>query len=395
MFPLSRQSGVALMNHQSLALFLACAFPLVSSAQDVVRSRLREAETPVRSNSPKPEPALPAVLKLFDSYQVVGLSDLHGCAELLAFVNQLVRAPEFRAKVNDITWEPGNVLFQGVMDDFILRGKEMPYKELAQCWRSNTQSHTYSDTPALSALLQTIHSLNRMQPESRRLRVLLIDPPVDWSRIRSAADFRPQDFDRESHMAAVLEREVYAKNRKALFFAGGAHLGRRSGPLHALELSHPGTTFNIAIHEGFGDRTEELESRLVSWPKPAFARIRGTWWGELQPPPSGDIFIGPDGKRVEPRKDQRIQDKWDGVLFLGKRKELTRVDPPGPDVLDAAWMTELRRRHALRGGPRFDLTGKERPHPRQFFTDEDVQDEEMIRLPLGKEVPIKPKPIRQ
>jgi hypothetical protein len=329
------------------------------------------------------------VLKLFDSYQVVGLSDLHGCAELLAFVNQLVRAPEFRAKVNDITWEPGNVRFQGVMDDFILRGKEMSYKKLAQCWRNNTQSHTYSDTPALYTLLQTIRTLNLSQPESRRLRVLLIDPPVDWSRIRTAADFRPQDFDRESHMAEVLEREVYTKGRKALFFAGGAHLGRGGSPLHELEQNHPGTTFNIAIHEGFGDRTEELERRLASWPKPGFARIRGTWWGEMQPPPSGDIFIGADGKRVLPRRDQTIQDKWDAVLFLGKRNELTRVDPPGPDVMDAEWMSELRRRHALRRGPGSELTSKERPHTRQFFTDDGLQDRQMMRLPLGKDFPRK------
>ena len=133
---------------------------------------------------------------------------------------------EFAAKVNDITWEPGNVRFQSLMDGFILQGNEVPLKELSQCWRNNTQAHTYSDTPALFRLLNTIRKVNLKQPESRRVRVLLIDPPVDWSRIQSRADIRAKDFDRETHMAAVLEREVYAKGRKALFFAGGAHLGR-------------------------------------------------------------------------------------------------------------------------------------------------------------------------
>jgi hypothetical protein len=368
-------------------------------AQDVLHSQPDRAATPATrrnrdfarpSEAPRPEIAVSAVIDLFDSYRVVALSDLHGCAELLAFVDQLLRGPEFRSKVNDITWEPGNVWFQDVMDDFILRGREMPYKELAQCWRNNTQSHTYSDTPALYELLRSIRSVNLRQPESRRLRVLLIDPPIDWSRIQSAEDFRLQDFDRETHMVKVLDREVYAKGRKALFFAGGVHLGRGGGPLHDLEQSHPGTTFNIAIHEGFGDRTEELESRLFTWPKPALARIRGTWWGELHPPPSDDIFIGPDEKRVHPRQDQKIQDKWDAVLFLGKRKELTRVDPPGPNVLDDEWMAELRRRKALRGGPMIDLTTKNRPHTRQFFADDGPHREQLIRLPLGKEFPSKP-----
>jgi hypothetical protein len=390
---------MASMKVRSPSLVLGCALALVATAQEVLHSPPERTATPAArrnrdfarpSNAPQPEPAVSAVINLFDSYRVVGLSDLHGCAELLAFVDQLVRVPEFRSKVNDITWEPGNVRFQRVMDDFILRGRQMPYKELAQCWRNNTQSHTYSDTPALYELLRTIRSVNLMQPESRRLRVLLIDPPIDWSRIQSAADFRPQDFDRETHMAEVLEREVYAKGRKALFFAGGAHLGRGGGPLHDLEQSHPGTTFNIAIHEGFGERTEELESRLIAWPKPALARIRGTWWGKLQPPPSGDIFIGPDGKRVHPRQDQKIQDKWDTVLFLGKRKELTRVDPPGPNVLDDEWMAELRRRQALRGAPLFDLTSKNHPPTRQFFADDGPHGEQPKMLPLGKDFPGKP-----
>jgi hypothetical protein len=412
-------------------------------------------------NSPRPEPALPALLNLFDEHQVVGLSDLHGCAELLAFVEELVQAPEFAAKVNDITWEPGNARFQGLMDDFIVRGREVPFRLLSQCWRSNTQANTYGDTPALFNLLNTIRTVNLKLPEGRRVRVLLIDPPVDWDKIHSNSDLRKEDFYRETHMADILEREVYAKGRKALFFAGGAHLGRGSvgpslalpkasarlvlipfeqregkkpgaalldsmtpvedviacperveaklnrggdepvqrpfgrselrpaleergglqseagvvtlselaSPLQTIERRHPGTTFNITVHEGFGNRTDELEARLVAWPRPALAQIRGTWWGELTPPASGDVFIGPDGKPVEPDSNRRIHDKWDAVLFLGKRKELTRVDPPGPDTLDADWMSELRRRQAILGGPPRSPAHKERPHSRRYFSD--------------------------
>lgn len=423
-------------------------------------------------NAPQPEPALPGLLKLFDKYQVVGLSDLHGCAELLAFVEQLVQAPEFAAKVNDVTWEPGNARFQGLMDDFILHGKQVPFKELSQCWRNNTQVHTYSDTPALFHLLRTIRSVNLTLPEARRVRVLLIDPPVDWSRIQSKADIREEDFDRETHMAEVVDREVYAKNRKALFFAGGAHLGRQGsalrqpsfqnrangpevlslggrntneantpgasedagtdyviassdsdgkeapgksgepvqvpfdggplkrdtadnvrpsssdairgslretprpevfGALQTLERRHPGTTFNIAIHEGFGDRTDELEARLVSWPRPALAHIRGTWWGELPSPPSGDVFVHQDGTPAESRAGRKIQDCWDAILFLARRKELTCVDPPGTDILGAGWLSELRRRKAIVGGPAVGLDLKEKPHSRQYFPDDAPQ----------------------
>jgi hypothetical protein len=425
------------MKRALLLLFLGSAIGVRANAQDILQlppQRPRAAANVAKPssdrvrNSPKPEVALPAVLNLLDQYQVVGLSDLHGCGELLAFVQQLIRMPEFGTKVNDFTWEPGNARFQGLMDDFILHGKEIPYKELAQCWRNNTQSHTYSDTPALFGLLKTIRLMNLRQPEARRVRVLLIDPPVDWSKIRSKADFRERDFDRESHMAEVLERAVYAKGRKALFFAGGAHLGRGGAaatpkqakknsagpelmpfgaaaqekplekrgdsyfvsPLQALERKHPGTTFNIAIHEGFGDRTDELEARLINWPKPALAQIRGTWWGELTPPPSGDVFIGPGGKPVQPKIDHQIQDRWDAILFLGKRQDLTRVDPPGPNVLDAEWMSELRRRKEMRGGPGSGLELKEKPFSRQFFSDDSPPEDQMMRLPLSPEAPATP-----
>jgi hypothetical protein len=32
---------------------------------------------------------------------------------------------------------------------------------------------------------------NKARPPSRRVRVLLSDPPIDWSSIHSAADYRP------------------------------------------------------------------------------------------------------------------------------------------------------------------------------------------------------------
>jgi hypothetical protein len=385
--------AVRAIRRRQAALTLALGVSTSGFAQDVLQPA-RPAEPPSTAGSalkmppPKPaqpQPAIAALLGLFDTYQVIGLSDLHGCSELLAFMEQLVQTPEFAKKVNDLTWEPGNVRFQDLMDDFILRGQDVPLTELRRCWRENTQSHTYSDTPALFHLLQTIRRVNLNLPEARRVRVLLIDPPIDWSKIQSQQDFK--EFDREGHMGEVLEREVYAKGRRALFFAGGAHLSRGGGPLQSLERSHPKSTFAIGIHEGFGERTEELETRLESWPKPALVHLRGAWLGELTLPPSGDIFLGPDGKCVEPSRLRKIQDNWDALLFLGKRKDLTRVDPPGLNVLDALWLEELKRRKSVRGGPPLDLGEPPKPQSRQFFSDDEPLGDRRIQLPFPEKPP--------
>jgi hypothetical protein len=397
--------GVAMVSFTLLMLAHTTA------AEDVLQPSSQAVATP--AGEAQPVPALGAVLKLFDTYQVVGLSDLHGCAELLEFVEQLVESPAFARQVDDLTFEPGNVRFQSVMDDFILHGQDVPLSELRRSWRENTQAHTYSDTPALLHLLQTIRRVNLGLPAEERIRVLLIDPPVDWSKIQSRDDLRSLDFDREGHMATVVEREVYAKGRKALFFAGGAHLGRGSdaaplpqpqriplgegpppgrdrlrlapagdgaknlppreggaalplvvSPLQTLEVRHPGTTYAIGIHEGFGQETQAHEAKLDSWPKPALVDIRGTWLGQLPVPPSGDIFIGPDGKPVQPPSGRKQQDKWDAILYLGRRNELTRVAPPGPDVLDAQWLAELERRRRIMGRP---PSAREQERPGRFF----------------------------
>jgi hypothetical protein len=344
-------------------------------------------KTLVPPKSVQPLPAVPALLHLFDTYQVVGLSDLHGCAELLALLEQLVQTADFSRKVNDLTWEPGNGRFQNLMDDFILRGRDVPLRELRRCWRENTQAHTYGDTPALFHLLQTIRRVNLKLPETGRVRVLLVDPPIDWGKIRTPQDFRPKDLDRESHMAEVLEREVYAKGQKALFFAGGVHLSRGPSPLQSLERRHPKTTYAIGIYEGFGERTTELEARFESWPKPALVPLRGTWLGELNPPASGDIFIGPAGKRVAPSRSRQIQDTWDALLLLGLRKELTRVDPPGPDMLDGPWLKELTRRRIVMGGPQSDVNESAQPRSRRFFSDEEPPGDRRIQFPFPGKLP--------
>jgi hypothetical protein len=87
----------------------------------------------------------------------------------------------------------------------------------------------------------------------------------------------------------------------------------------------------------------------------------------LPPPPSGDIMIGPDGKRVAPPTTGALQDRWDAILYLGKRSELTRVEPPGGDILTGKWLAEIARRRKVLGGPASD---QQRPaDSREYFPD--------------------------
>src|SRR5262249_52766221 len=190
--------------------------------------------------------------------------------------------------------------YQSLMDAYILDGAEIPPAELRKCWRENTQANLLGDTPRLVEILAKIRNANRSAGGGRRLRVLLVDPPVDWSQIRERGDVRRDLFDGDAHIARVMRDEVYSQGKKALLFAGPAHLVRpRSGraggkqartdppagtALARLESAHPGTTASIWVHVGTTDDAGKAAASIRSWPRPSVATIRGTSYEAIQQP---------------------------------------------------------------------------------------------------------------
>jgi hypothetical protein len=337
---------------------------------------------------PPPQEPIGAILKLFETRRVVGLSDLHGCSQELDFLERLVTSPDFRSRVDVLTWELGNSRYQSLMDEYILAGAEIPLADLRHCWRENTQANLLGDTPRLVEILAKIRDANRAAGDGRRLRVLLIDPPVDWSVIRERGDVRRDLFDRDAHIAKVIEDDVYSRGKKVLFFAGPAHLVRQK-PGHSgamkdqtdspsdtalarLESAHPGTTASIWVHVGATGDRGQADAAIRSWPTPSVATIRGTSYETIQRPalmkrrpPSLVARKAQDGTEAPPppplpkdgptNADAGGPSDWDAVLYLGAREELTRVPMLGRNEVDTAWTAELRRRRRLLDMPEEDL----------------------------------------
>jgi hypothetical protein len=118
---------------------------------------------------PVPQEAVGAVLKLFETKQVVALSDLHGCSQELTFLERMVTTPRFLATVNVLTWELGNSRFQSLMDDYVVNGAEVPISNLRKCWRENTQASLLGDTPRLVQLLPAIRDAKHALGKNKRL----------------------------------------------------------------------------------------------------------------------------------------------------------------------------------------------------------------------------------
>jgi len=121
-----------LVNRKFLLVFLSLAvlFCEAVPAQEPAQSPLPvqittdvQAPNPKGSN-PKPGDAGRAVLAAFDKYEVVGMSAAHGNKDLDDFILHLIRNPAFPNKVNDVVVACGNILYQPILDRYIVGGTE-------------------------------------------------------------------------------------------------------------------------------------------------------------------------------------------------------------------------------------------------------------------------------
>jgi hypothetical protein len=310
---------------------------------------------PQSHGDPKPSNAVKAIVKAFDTRKLVALGETHGMQQEADFIALLIRHPEFSIKVNDIVVEFGNALYQDVIDRYVA-GKEVAPAELRQVWRNTTQLLVWN-SPIYEKFFANVRALNQTLPASRRLRVLLGDPPIDWNKVQTREEIQSFGDQRDQHYAKVVEDEVLAKGRKALLIAGTGHFTRQGDNSmdHAgvlIEKGRPKSLFVILTHSGFLERAEELEPRLATWPKPSLVLLKGTWLGGLDASLSMREVTSRDGGKCiyNPYTGTLLEDTVDAFLYLGSGNSLTRSLPPPDHYKDEAYVTELKRRHKLMGG---------------------------------------------
>jgi hypothetical protein len=299
------------------------------------------------SAEPKPSKAVEGLIEVFDRFPLVALGEVHGSRTQHQFIASLIKHPSFANRVKDIVVEFGNAKYQPIMDRY-LSGEEVAHTELRQVWRNTTQTTMVLDFPVYEQFFSTVRAVNQRLPKQKRLRVLLGDPPVDWSR----SDIKPEMFERERHFVSVVEQEILSKGRKALLISGGAHMRRccLGGYLSAtalIEKTYPGAVFVVITHHGFVERNEELEKRLASWPRPGLALVKNTWLGNLSP------FLFLPGMKYKdpsvPRKlnEMKFQDVTDAYIYLGPIASLEQDAIPPEVQRDADYQWELQRRRQL------------------------------------------------
>jgi hypothetical protein len=302
------------------------------------------------SNSdPNPTDAIEGIVKAFDQFPIVALGEFHGLQEGTDFIARLIRSPDFSAKVNDIVVEFGNALFQDVIDRYVA-GAKVPRAELQQVWRNTTQFFVW-DVAIYEQFYADVRAVNQSLPEARRLRILLGDPPIDWTKVQRCEEweaFMSRDYD-----VKVVEKEVLSKNRKAPYINGFANILEESGIL-SLEQKYPRSIFRICPHTGGSDKEKsvELELRLASWPKPSPALVKGNWLGKLDASLTVGVLVrsSPSEEPYNPYKGTKLEDLADAYLYLGPVGSLTFSATPPETYQDEAYVNELKRRWKLTQG---------------------------------------------
>lgn len=285
--------------------------------------------------SPVVLPATECIVRAFEEYPLVALSEMHGNPESQALFTWVIGHPGFRNLVSDIVVEFGNALYQDVVDRYV-SGGNVREDELARVWRDTTQVSGIFNLPKYQELLAVVRAANASLAPGRKLRVWLGDPPIDWDAVTSPADEDMNDW-RDAFFARIVEDRIRKNGRKALLFIGGAHIARTvifpNSLIHLLDARRPGETFVVSVLD-VGRVIPQVAARLRQWPPGVAASVRGSWLGRLD--------VGDVGFRFS---RGTVEQDIDAVALLS-HTPLTYAAPPPIDA-SSPYGAELQRRRRL------------------------------------------------
>jgi hypothetical protein len=311
----------------------------------------------VLASAAVPRPAVPAdpisgILDAARSRPLVVLSEgQHWNEQGHRFRLALIRDPRFAEAFDDIVVESGSARYQDVMDRFIA-GEDVADEQIRHAWEDTTQPNEVWDIPIYEEFFRAVRAVNASRPESRRVRVLLADPPIDWPAVKGKDDvLRWMDL-RGRHAAGVVRTQVLDKQRRALLVFGDGHLFRKPAEPNVVSLllrERPGVLFNIGTPTSAD--LSRIQPDAARWPAPSMALLKDTALGAAPFGPFYDLRAGADvpaGLRGKPWWDSlRMEDQFDALLYLGPPETIT-LAPMSPRLCaDAAYMSMRTRRMAL------------------------------------------------
>ena len=299
------------------------------------------------------------VLAAFRTHRLVGIGEVHHLQEHHDLLDRLLTDPRLPEVVDDIVVEFGNAHYQDTMDRFIA-GQVVDNADLRPAWRNTTQSPAETwDQPVYEEFFRAVRAANWALPAGKRMRVLLGDPPLDWSKITTASQLEAVLAQRDSYPAALIEKQVLAKGRRALLCYGMAHLFHPVSQLHLppnlvslIEQRTGEQTYTIADLVPLAGDPGGLATKLSAYPRSTVIPTAGTWLGSFDAGLAAQLFLsGRHGELVNPYCGVPLRSVINDGLYEGQPADLTASCWNPAIFLDPEYWQELHRRNALQGNP--------------------------------------------
>ena len=293
-----------------------------------------------------PRDPIAAIIEAFRTHPLVAVGDNHGNVQVNAFRLALIRDARLAGVLNDIVVEFGNARHQDLMDRFI-RGEDVADADLRRIWQDTTQVEEAWDLPIYEEFFRAVRADNAGREASQRFRVLLGDPPIDWSAVRSADDLKPW-MDRDGHAAGVIRRDVLDRKRRGLIVYGDQHLLRRNTSAGAADewagglvaqLEKAGAARVFSIHVDTRMDLAATQADVAAWPRPSLALLSGT--------PLGAVVMD----RGPGRKPVPLSDQFDAILYLGPPGAMTMSQLTPETCADAGYVSMRASRLSLLPAP--------------------------------------------
>jgi hypothetical protein len=310
-----------------------------------------------------------AIVDQFDKSDLVGLGELHGSQADQDLRFQVIHSKAFARKVHIIAVEGLNALYQGDLDRYI-RGEDVPLEQVQKVWRDSTGIFIGPVIKtAYQQFLSEVRSVNRGLADGMKLRVIAADPPLDWVKVQSTADFRAALSQRVVFGVDVIEREALKKGQKALLVFAGSWFTRNMQHMTAnglvpwtetigagLDRDYPGRLYVIApVRSSEYPDSATLEGLIGTPASPVLLRLHGTAFGALDAneflPANAGVLLGAPAPPFRTYRDgTTLSDAADAIIYRGKGPDaVVRADPSY--AADTEYAAELKRRAGFAPGP--------------------------------------------
>jgi hypothetical protein len=338
----------------------AINFTASSSNSNSLKDR---SQSLIPSGQPQLENASSAMIRLFQTHDIVMFGEVHDSEQEYEWLCELVKTPGFADQVDDIVVEFGNPLYQETVDRYVA-GENVPFDEVQKAWR-NMVADAEPVSPVYGWLYKAVRETNLEHPGQHGIRLLMGSPPGDWSKINNSADLAPYLAERDQWYEQIVKEEVLAKHHHALLIMGAGHFLRGHGQALQLELAaqqhrvvpidrehlDPGNIESGLRASGanpylvvFGTNTidsrGDVDKRFDSWPAPVIVPLSGAWVGAL---PAQPVLSGGHAPPIP----LTLADQADALLYVAPCSVLQTVHLSKAEIEDTSYGQEMIRRDMI------------------------------------------------